>query len=76
MWSASSPDQRLPKSSARVADRESVGPLWPHNLSNRQIYEYEEAEVRKMMSALRDAISEVENRFTSTKAKSESKFKL
>ncbi len=33
------------------------------NLSNRQIYEYEEAEVRKVVRALRDAVSAVEARF-------------
>ena len=36
------------------------------NLSNRQTYVYEEAEVRKIMKALRDAVSEVEARFGKT----------
>ena len=34
------------------------------NLSNRQTYVYEEAEVRKIVKALRDAVSEVEARFS------------
>lgn len=33
------------------------------NLSNRQTYVYEDAEVRKIIKALRDAVSEVEARF-------------
>ena len=33
------------------------------NLSNRQVYEYEDAEVKKIMRALRDAVGEVEARF-------------
>ena len=32
------------------------------NLSNRQVYEYEDAEVKKIMRALRDAVAEVEAR--------------
>ena len=35
------------------------------NLSNRQLYEFEEAEVRKVIKALKDAVSEVESRFSS-----------
>jgi hypothetical protein len=46
------------------------------NLSNRQIYEFEEAEVRKIMRALRDAISAVEGRFASPRGKSGGGFKL
>jgi hypothetical protein len=46
------------------------------NLSNRQIYEFEEAEVRKIIKALKDAVTEVENRFASPKGKAEAKFKL
>lgn len=46
------------------------------NLSNRQIYEWEESEVRKIIKALKDAVSEVENRFSSPKGKADAKFKL
>ena len=46
------------------------------NLSNKQIYEYEEAEVRKIVKALRDAVNVVEHRFASPKAKSGPGFKL
>lgn len=46
------------------------------NLSNRQLYEFEETEIRKIVKALRDAIGEVESRFASPKGKAESRFKL
>jgi hypothetical protein len=46
------------------------------NLSNRQIYEYEDAEVRKIVRALRDAVSAVEARFTSPRGKATGGFKL
>jgi hypothetical protein len=46
------------------------------NLSNRQIYEYEEAEVRKVIRALKDAIVKVEGRFHSPRGKSGGGFKL
>lgn len=46
------------------------------NLSNRQVYEYDEAEVRKIAKALRDAVSQVEARFDAPKARSERSFKL
>ena len=46
------------------------------NLSNRQLYEWEDGEVRKVIKALKDAVSEVENRFASPKGKSDAKFKL
>jgi len=46
------------------------------NLSNRQLYEFEEAEVRKIIKVLREAVSEVESRFASPKGKAESRFKL
>ena len=46
------------------------------NLSNRQLYEFEEAEVRKIIKALKEAIGEVENRFASHRGKAESRFKL
>ena len=44
------------------------------NLSNRQLYEFEEAEVKKVMRALREAIADVESRFASPKAKDDSRF--
>lgn len=46
------------------------------NLSNKQIYEWDEAEVRKILKALKDTVSEVEARFASPKGRSEAKFKL
>ena len=46
------------------------------NLSNRQIYDFEEAEVRKVIRALRDAVSAVESRFASPRGKSGGGFKL
>lgn len=35
------------------------------NLSNRQNYAYDDAQVRKIVKALRDAVGEVESRFGS-----------
>lgn len=46
------------------------------NLSNRQIYEFEEAEVRKIIRALKDAIAAVEGRFNSPRSKGGGGFKL
>jgi hypothetical protein len=46
------------------------------NLSNRQIYEFDESEVRKIARALRDAISAVEARFASPRGKTGGSFKL
>lgn len=46
------------------------------NLSNRSLYEWDDEEVRKVLKALRDAVSEVESRFASPKGKVGSKFKL
>lgn len=46
------------------------------NLSNRQSYEWEDGEVRKVIKALKEAVSEVENRFASPKGKADAKFKL
>jgi hypothetical protein len=46
------------------------------NLSNRQLYEWEEAEVRKILKALRDAVADVEARFASPKGKASAKFEL
>jgi hypothetical protein len=46
------------------------------NLSNKQIYDFEEAEVRKVIRALRDAVSAVESRFASPRTKGGAGFKL
>jgi hypothetical protein len=46
------------------------------NLANRQTYEFDEEEVRKIVKALRDAITEVEARYKSPKGKREARFKL
>lgn len=46
------------------------------NLSNRQIYEYDEAEVRKITRALKDAINTIEIRFESSKSRAGGGFKL
>jgi hypothetical protein len=46
------------------------------NLSNRQTYVYEEAEVRKIAKALRDAISDVEGRFGKASGRPGGEFKL
>jgi len=46
------------------------------NLSNRTLYEWEETEVRKILKALKDAVSDVEGRFASPKGKTDAKFKL
>ena len=45
-------------------------------LSNRQLYEYEEADVKKIVKALRDSISEVEDRFASPQGRGRKKFTL
>lgn len=46
------------------------------NLSNRQIYEFEPAEVRKIIRALKDAVTAVESRFESPRGKIGGSFKL
>lgn len=45
-------------------------------LSNRQLYEWEDAEVRKIIKALKDAVSEVDGKFASPKGTKENRFKL
>jgi hypothetical protein len=45
------------------------------NLSNRQVYEYEEVEVRKVIRALREAVAAVETRFETPRVR-KSGFKL
>ena len=46
------------------------------NLSNRQLYDYEEAEVRKVIKVLRDAVTDIEAKFLSPKGRASGKFKL
>ncbi|TAL83311.1 MAG: hypothetical protein EPN75_01410 [Beijerinckiaceae bacterium] len=46
------------------------------NLSNRQIYEWDDAEVKKVVRALREAVAVVESRFESPKGKLAGGFKL
>ena len=46
------------------------------NLSNKQVYEFEEAEVRKIIKALKDAITAVEARFEAPRGRSKGNFKL
>jgi hypothetical protein len=46
------------------------------NLSNRQIYDFEDAEVRKVIRALKDAVASVEARFESPCGKTGGGFKL
>jgi hypothetical protein len=53
---------------------EAIGRLG--NLSNRSLYEWDEAELRKVLKALRDATAEVEARFASPKGKVAAKFKF
>lgn len=46
------------------------------NLSNTQLYQWEDGEVRKIIKALRDAVADIEGRFSSPKGKTGAKFKL
>lgn len=46
------------------------------NLSNTQLYEWEEADLKKILKALKDAINEVEERFAAPKGKKPGKFSL
>jgi hypothetical protein len=46
------------------------------NLSNRQLYEWEEGELRKILKALRDAVAEVEGKFASPNAIRDARFKF
>lgn len=46
------------------------------NLSNPAVYRWDDAEVRKVIKALKDAVSEVEARFATPKGKSAQRFKL
>jgi uncharacterized protein YceH (UPF0502 family) len=46
------------------------------NLSNKRAYEYTEADVRKMVKALRDAVSDIERKLDSSGPEPTSSFKL
>lgn len=46
------------------------------NLSNRHLYEWEDAEVRKIVKALKDAVAEIEHKFAAPKTSREKNFKL
>lgn len=46
------------------------------NLSNKQLYEFDESEVRKIVRALRDAVTAVETRFEAPQGKTRGGFKL
>ncbi len=46
------------------------------NLSNRQLYEYEEGEVKKITKVLREAVADIEAKFASPKGRAGGKFKL
>ena len=46
------------------------------NLSNRSSYEWDEAEIKKIIKAIRDVTSEVEGKFSSPRGKNSKRFKL
>ena len=46
------------------------------NLSNTQLYEWEDVDLKKIIKALKDAIGEVEERFVAPKGKKPGKFSL
>ena len=46
------------------------------NLSNRRSYEFDDADVRKIVRALKEAISEVERKFDPSSAPGQKTFKL
>ena len=46
------------------------------NLSNRQVYDYEQAEIRKIVRSLKSAGSVLESRFESPSRKRGGRFKL
>ena len=46
------------------------------NLSNPHLYEWDDTQVRKIIKALKDAVADIEGRFTSPKGKASAKFKL
>lgn len=46
------------------------------NLANRRSYQFDEADVRKIMKALKDAIAETERKFDPSSAPGQKTFKL
>jgi acyl-homoserine lactone acylase PvdQ len=46
------------------------------NLSNRQMYEWEEGEIRKISKALREAVAEVEAKFLNSGRRGGNRFTL
>ncbi|WP_419910366.1 hypothetical protein [Hoeflea sp.] len=46
------------------------------NLSNRRAYDYDEADVKRIIKALRDATNEIERKFGSSSGDGADKFKL
>lgn len=46
------------------------------NLSNRSLYEWEDAEVKKIIKALKDSVSDVEKSFSTPASKRDTGFKL
>lgn len=46
------------------------------NLSNRRAYEYDDADVKKIIKVLRDATSDIERKFGSSSGDGADKFKL
>lgn len=46
------------------------------NLSNTALYEWEEADLKKIMRALKESVSEVEARFDSPRGKPGARFRL
>lgn len=45
-------------------------------LSNRQAYEFDEQDVKKIVRALRQSVTEVEERFSAPRRRTENKFTL
>jgi len=46
------------------------------NLSNRRSYEFDDADVKKIIKALRDAVAETERKFDPSSRQSQTTFKL
>jgi hypothetical protein len=46
------------------------------NLSNRRSYQFDEADVRKIMKVLKDAIADTERRFDPSSGSTQTTFKL
>ncbi|ASS53270.1 MULTISPECIES: hypothetical protein [Rhizobium] len=46
------------------------------NLSNRRAYEFDEGDVKKIVKALRDAVSDLERKFGSSASSEKDVFKL